>query len=615
MANEIKARITADATGFSAGLGKAARALDGASQRWERQFAGLNRGVAAFAGFLAGGVAIGALDNLAKSALRAGGAIDDASKTAGIGAAALQEYRFAAQQSGIEIEQLDKAIAKFVINLGEARRGNKEYAATFTQIGVAASDSNERALEKTFEFLAGIGDRAQRASVAAELFGARAARMAIFVEGGAESLAKMRSEARDLGIVLGDDLVAKADAVGDRIDALEKAMSARLNVAVLKNIDGFEKWKILLNDASILMLKLAASAGEAADRFSRLTDQFPQFKLSADADLVDIVKRREKLANDLRKNEKQLSDALNFANSPLGNAPLIGGRNAAGIQFLSAAVARQKLELSALDAASVQARTKLNPAPVAPAGSPAAEFAVGAGSPAAPSNPFPGLAAPTLKIAAFTKQTEESGKAIARVADQVRTPFEALKLELAEIQRLMPFAENAEELALLERAADGLEGQIKQLDIASKLWGVTLTDVAQGLSASFTNAVFGSENLLKSLGRLAKQLAAQALQSFLFKTIGTALGIPALPGLASGGPVSAGRSFLVGEQGPEIFTPNVSGAIIPNGSFGGGVSVNVVNRFDVGLESIDQRIGSLTPAISASVVDAVVRAQNRPRFA
>jgi hypothetical protein len=49
------------------------------------------------------------------------------------------------------------------------------------------------------------------------------------------------------------------------------------------------------------------------------------------------------------------------------------------------------------------------------------------------------------------------------------------------------------------------------------------------------------------------------------------------PGKAVGGPVSGGVSFLVGEQGPEIFTPSTSGTITPNGRMaaGGGPVVNV----------------------------------------
>jgi hypothetical protein len=38
----------------------------------------------------------------------------------------------------------------------------------------------------------------------------------------------------------------------------------------------------------------------------------------------------------------------------------------------------------------------------------------------------------------------------------------------------------------------------------------------------------------------------------------------------AGGPVSSGTSYLVGERGPEVFTPGASGAITPNHALGGG---------------------------------------------
>lgn len=47
-------------------------------------------------------------------------------------------------------------------------------------------------------------------------------------------------------------------------------------------------------------------------------------------------------------------------------------------------------------------------------------------------------------------------------------------------------------------------------------------------------------------------------------------------GKAAGGPVAGGTTYLVGEQGPELFTPSGSGTIIPNGKFGGSGS-NVIN--------------------------------------
>ena len=45
---------------------------------------------------------------------------------------------------------------------------------------------------------------------------------------------------------------------------------------------------------------------------------------------------------------------------------------------------------------------------------------------------------------------------------------------------------------------------------------------------------------------------------------------------ASGGPVMAGGSYVVGERGPELFTPGTSGNITPNGAMGGNtITVNV----------------------------------------
>jgi hypothetical protein len=44
---------------------------------------------------------------------------------------------------------------------------------------------------------------------------------------------------------------------------------------------------------------------------------------------------------------------------------------------------------------------------------------------------------------------------------------------------------------------------------------------------------------------------------------------------ANGGPVSSGKSYLVGERGPELFVPSGSGNIIPNSAMGGGTVINL----------------------------------------
>jgi hypothetical protein len=62
------------------------------------------------------------------------------------------------------------------------------------------------------------------------------------------------------------------------------------------------------------------------------------------------------------------------------------------------------------------------------------------------------------------------------------------------------------------------------------------------------------------------------------KDIKTASDTRGLDGIrAEGGPVDAGGTYLVGENGPELFTPGGDGTIIPNHALGGASNINIAN--------------------------------------
>jgi hypothetical protein len=65
-------------------------------------------------------------------------------------------------------------------------------------------------------------------------------------------------------------------------------------------------------------------------------------------------------------------------------------------------------------------------------------------------------------------------------------------------------------------------------------------------------------------------------------------------GRAAGGPVNAGTTYLVGERGPELFTPSGSGSIIPNHRLGGGgASINLTVNGAIDPESTARQIITL----------------------
>ena len=70
---------------------------------------------------------------------------------------------------------------------------------------------------------------------------------------------------------------------------------------------------------------------------------------------------------------------------------------------------------------------------------------------------------------------------------------------------------------------------------------------------------------------------------------------------ASGGPVSGGTPYVVGEQGPELFVPNQSGDIVPNDKMGG----RTVNVYIERVETDDLPGDVAEGLIRASITEQV----------
>lgn len=97
----------------------------------------------------------------------------------------------------------------------------------------------------------------------------------------------------------------------------------------------------------------------------------------------------------------------------------------------------------------------------------------------------------------------------------------------------------------------------------------------RGLTSAIRRGSLGFDDLKHIALQTMNEIAANALQSgfanilegqragggansLLSTAVGALLG---LPGRATGGPVSPGRAYLVGERGPEVFVPTSSGRV------------------------------------------------------
>lgn len=120
----------------------------------------------------------------------------------------------------------------------------------------------------------------------------------------------------------------------------------------------------------------------------------------------------------------------------------------------------------------------------------------------------------------------------------------------------------------LEKAQRDLTATMDAIrSTAGSTLGTFLNDMAEGtkLSEALKTAVDSIRTAL--LNAFANQLIAA-----LFGPTGTAGGgfFASLFGRAGGGPVSAGRPYVVGESGREVFVPRTAGRVVPMSRAGGG---------------------------------------------
>ena len=208
---------------FGRNVDKSTRSIGGMGK-------GLELAKRALGGFTAA-LAVRQLQRFATASIAAADAIDNASRTAGVGAERLQELRFAfGQLVGTTNRDVDAALRRFNRRLGEAQNGAKGYQDALKSIGVAVNQETEPALNSVLENLSRIESSSERSRVAAKLFGEDAgpALAAALSEGiGAMDDAASRA------VVMSDEIAQAGSRIQDDIDAMASNISTGLQNAFL----------------------------------------------------------------------------------------------------------------------------------------------------------------------------------------------------------------------------------------------------------------------------------------------------------------------------------------------------------------------------------------------
>ena len=153
------------------------------------------------------------------------------------------------------------------------------------------------------------------------------------------------------------------------------------------------------------------------------------------------------------------------------------------------------------------------------------------------------------------------------IEDRKQAPIQATSQDVAEVKSLLETM-NIEDPSWFEKAVGTFKGENRQA-----MFDMAAEDIANALEIEMralqkanktsTPLVFDTRRKIKILKRLQREGKIKKVGGGLF-TAGTLRTDQPIRTRARGGPIKAGKSYVVGEQGPEIVIPKESGKVLSN---------------------------------------------------
>lgn len=534
------------------------------------------------------------------------------SQRTGVAVEQLSTLRYAADLSGVGLEDLDSLLVKLNKTLAQAGAGDAKAAEFLKQFGIASEDvkkgliTTDEALKRIADRFANSPDGINKSAASLELFGKAGAKLIPLLNSGRAGIEGLQTEAKKLGLEMATNTAKQAEAMNDQLRTLSFA-SEGLKISVVNSmLPAMLSITTAMRDAAVEGGKLAGILAGLRVLMTG-TDQYKND--------VKLTEQTEKLLA-LQKN---LEESTNLYGKNSGRVLMIKRE----IEALNGEIAttmayRKELEASA-KAEEEAAKARAN--------------ALAGGSQIAVKSALEGDGGKTKRFTDAEIARHQAEDLIRLEKEQgdlneyvTKTQIEDLKRldeDRAKATKQMLDSIDAEREAFDEgeRAAANLGETIKTNNDFAREMGLTFSSAFEDAAISgksFSEVLKGIERdiariiLRKSITEPAGAAVSKLIGGFEF---GKLFGSDAPeqlsgPGKAGGGPVDAGASYLVGELGPERFVPDMPGRIIPNGALGGS-NVTVVQHIKIDARSdaasIMLAMGRAKEMAKAEILDSMRR--------
>lgn len=612
--------IEGDTSGFSTAMRKAADTASREARRIETALEGVN-------GLLAGlgaGISIAGITAGIKAAIDYGDNLRDLAKATGSTVEELAALDFMAKKSGASIETVARATGVFQRQLGEVLAGGaKKTAAAIEALGLSAEQLASTSLTEQLAAIAGqleqVGKPAERAAIGNAIFGRSFQQLLPLLAEGEKGFRNLKEEYLELtGNAISGAAAERFDKFNDQLVDLETASRAafvQLSSGLVPTLTDF---LVLVSRAP------AASSNWLTDVFTDIASgaKFASAALDTlDATVSGTLARIFKGTEFGERKAKQAEEALRNAERVSEEARLLSEFEEP-VRPVAPVLDRKpvrpglaKLDLRTGDGGAAAAREREAREAERQRARLMAELERESQE---VRNYFQDVA--RAREEAFARSQEALAREAQAAFNATRTPLERYTIE---VKRLLSLGLDQDTLSrAIGQARDELDrAREKTLDTSS-----ALADLGITFSSAFEDAVVSGGKLRDVLQGLQEDIARIALRSLvteplakvtkdLFSAEGMASGAGGIgAGIksffssifggarANGGPVAPGRAYLVGERGPELFMPSLSGQIVPSGGGGG---VTIINNTGMAVNGRDRGNVGGRRVIELGVLDAL----------
>jgi hypothetical protein len=279
----ISIDLSTNVAKFASGFKSAATTVDRESGRMAKSIARVDRAskaagsvLSGFVGGIAAGGALAAISSLSGAIGKASKALEDfeeignRAKTVGLRNDTFQAISFGALQADVSQEKLNSSLEIFAKNIGLAEKGGGALFTSLKRLNpellqtLLTTNDQELRLRKVAEAFAQTSDATERAALATAVFGKGGIDMVRVLEGGSQAIAKLKREAKDLGVIVPDELIEKAGMLDDKLAALGKIIDINISQALVNAApflvsatEGMAAFAKKVNETSIEITKFA----------------------------------------------------------------------------------------------------------------------------------------------------------------------------------------------------------------------------------------------------------------------------------------------------------------------------------------------------------------------